>query len=301
MSSADPGGKLPVKDMFTPHAGGPTVLRMVLGAQMRKLRQASAISPEAAGYAIRASGSKISRLERGRAPCRQRDIADLLTLYGVHDEQERAALLQLTREASTPGWWHLYSDVLPGWFESYVGLEEAASRIRTYEIQFVPGLLQTESYARTLIQRGNLESAGQEIDQRVALRMRRQVILSRPGAPQYWAIVHEEALRRPFGSRQLMQSQIEHLMEVTQLPNVTLRIMPSRAESTAGEGCPFTILRFSEPELPDVVYLEHLTSAIYLDKRSDLDRYLAAMDRLLLEAGPFAATAGILRDIRRDI
>lgn len=301
MISADPGGSLPVDDMFAPRAGGPTVLRMMLGAQLRKLREASDISPDAAGYAIRASGSKIRRLERGRVSSRQRDIDDLLTLYGVHDEEERAALLQLAREASTTGWWHLYSDVLPSWFESYVGLEQAASRIRAYEIQFVPGLLQTESYARTLIRRGNPEATDQEIDQRVAVRMTRQVILSRTGAPQYWAIVHEETLRRPLGGRQLMHGQIEHLMEVTQLPNVTLRVVPSRAESTAGEGSPFTILRFAEPELPDVVYLEHLTSAIYLDKRSDLDLYLAVMDRLLLEAVPIPATAGILRDIRRDI
>jgi len=301
MISADPGDGLPVKDMFAPQAGGPTVLRMVLGAQMRKLRQAGDLSVEAAAYAIRASGSKISRLERGRVPCRQRDIADLLTLYGVHGEEERAALLQLAHQASTPGWWHRYSDVLPSWFESYVGLEEAASRIRTYEIQFVPGLLQTESYARTVISRVSPEATAQETEQRVALRMTRQAILSRPEAPQYWAVVHEEALRRPLGRQQLMRSQIEHLLQVTQLPNVTLRVIPLRAESMTGEGNPFTILRFSEPELPDVVYLEHLTGAIYLDRRSDLDRYLAVMDRLLLEAGPPAATAGILRDIHGDI
>lgn len=300
MISADPGDGLPAEDMFSPYSGGSTVLRMVLGAQMRKLRQASGISPQAAGYAIRASGSKVSRLERGRVSCKERDIADLLTLYGVHGEQERTALLRLAAESNKPGWWHRYSDVLPGWLESYVALEGAASRIRTYEIQFVPGLLQAESYARTVITRGNPEMRAEEIDQRVALRMTRQAILSRPGAPQYWAVVHEETLRRPLGGRQLMRSQIEHLIEVTQLPNVTLRVVPSHAETVAGEGSPFTILRFSEPELPDVVYLEHLTGAMYLDKRSDLDRYLAAMDRLLLEAGPLAATAGMLRDICRD-
>jgi hypothetical protein len=291
----------PVKNMFAAKAGGPTVLRMVLGAQMRGLRRAGGFSLEAAGLVIRASGSKMSRMERGRVSCAQRDIADLLTLYGIHGEQERAVMLQLAREANTPGWWHRYSDVLPSWFESYVGLEEAASRIRIYEIQFVPGLLQTESYARTVIQRGNQEAADKEIDERVALRMTRQAILVQPEAPQYWAVVHEGTLRRPLGSRQLMRGQIEHLMEMTQLPHVTLRIVPSSKESTAGEGGPFTILRFSELDLPDVVYLEHLTSAIYLDKRDDLERYLAVMDRLLLEAGSLAATEGILRDIRRDI
>jgi transcriptional regulator with XRE-family HTH domain len=301
MTSADPGNDLPVKDMFASQAGGPTVLRMVLGAQMRRLRRARGISLEAAGLVIHASGSKVSRLERGRVPCGQRDIADLLALYGIHGEQERAAMLQLAREANTPGWWHCYSSILPSWFESYVGLEEAASRIRTYEIQFVPGLLQTESYACTVIQRGNPEAAGQEIDERVALRMTRQAILVQPNAPQYWAVVHEGTLRRPLGSRQLMRGQIEHLMEMTRLPHVTLRVVPSAKEGMTGEDGPFTILRFSEPDLPDVVYLEHLTSAIYLDKRSDLERYLAVMDRLLLEAGPVAVTAEILKDICGDV
>ena len=299
MTGADPGDGLSADDASAVYAGGPTVRRMVLGAQMRRLRQASQISPETAGYAIRASGSKISRLELGRVSTRERDIADLLTLYGVGDERERAALLRLAREASAPGWWHRYSDVLPSWFESYVGLEEAASLIRTYETQLVPGLLQTESYARAIMLRGTPAASAQEIDQKVALRMTRQAILRRPGAPQYWAVVHEETLRRPLGSGEVMRSQIEHLLEVTQLPNVMVRIVPSRSQFIVGEGGPFTILRFSEPELPDVVYLEHLTSAIYLDKRSDLDRYVAVMDQLLLEAGPLAATAELLRDIRR--
>jgi uncharacterized protein DUF5753/helix-turn-helix protein len=298
---ADLGNDLPVKDIFASQAGGPTVLRMVLGSQMRRLRQVSGISLEAAGLVIHASGSKISRLERGRIPCEQRDIADLLTLYGIHGEQERAAMLQLAREANTPGWWHCYSSVLPSWFESYVGLEEAASHIRTYEIQFVPGLLQTECYARTVIKQGNPEAADQEIDERVALRLTRQAILVQPEAPQYWAVVHEGTLRHSLGSRRLMRGQIKHLMEMTQLPHVTLRVVPSAKKSMVGEGGPFTILRFSEPDLPDVVYLEHLTSAIYLDKRGDLERYLAVMDRLLLEAGSPAATAEILMDIRRHI
>jgi Domain of unknown function (DUF5753)/Helix-turn-helix domain len=302
MISADPADGTPIRNMSAPYAGGPTVLRMVLGAQMRKLRQASDIPVETAAHTIRASASKISRLERGRVSCKERDIVDLLTLYGVHDEQERGVFLELAREAATPGWWHHYADALPSWLESYVGLEEAASRIRTYEIQFVPGLLQTESYARAVMRRGHPGSAAQEIDWQIAVRMRRQAILSRPtAAPQYWAVVHEEALRRPLGSRQLMRSQIEHLMEVTQLPNVTIRVVSARPESMVGEGSPFTILRFSEPELPDVVYLEHLTSAIYLDKRSDLDCYLAAMNRLLLEAGPLVSTMTTLSAIHSDI
>jgi transcriptional regulator with XRE-family HTH domain len=287
--------------MFAPQAAGPTVGRIALGSQLRKLREAQGITREAAGHAIRASSSKISRLECGRVSFKKRDVADLLKLYGVHDEQRRSALLQLLREANTPGWWHRYGDILPRWFEVYVGLEEAASRIRAYEIQFVPGLLQTESYARAVTERGNPEAAPEEIDRRVAVRMTRQEILTRPAAPQFWAVVDEEALRRPIGGEQVIRGQIEHLMEVIKLPNVRLRVMPAQSDGIIGEGGPFTILRFAEPELPDVVYLEHLTSAIYLDRRGDVDRYQAVIDTLLLEAGPPASTAKTLQTIRGEI
>src|SRR6266851_7141421 len=210
----------------SPGGGGPTVLRLLLGAQLRRLREAKRISLEDAGHVIRASHSKMSRLELGRVGFKDRDIADLLTLYGVTDEQEREALRALARQANAQGWWHDYSDILPSWFEAYVGLEEAASRIRTYEIQFVPGLLQTESYARALTTRGRPEAAPEEIDRRVAVRMTRQEILTRPAAPQVWAVVDEEALRRPIGGQRVIQGQIEHLIEVTKLPNVTLRVLP---------------------------------------------------------------------------
>lgn len=277
------------------------MLRMLLGSGLRKLREAHGITREAAGDAIRASPSKISRLERGRVAFKKRDVADLLTLYGVHDEQKRGALLQLARQANTPGWWHRYSDILPGWFEIYVGLEEAASSIRTYEIQFVPGLLQTRDYAYAVTTRGHPEATAEDIDRRVAVRMTRQQILTRPTPPQLWAVLDEQALRRPVGGARVMRRQIEHLMEITRLPNVRLRVMPARSEGIIGEGGPFTILRFTEPELPDLVYVEHLTSAIYLDRRSDVDCYQAVMDTLLLEADPPASTAKTLEAIRGQL
>lgn len=277
------------------------MLRMLLGSGLRKLREAHGITREAASDAIRASLSKISRLERGRVAFKERDVADLLTLYGVHDEQKRRALLHLAREANTPGWWHRYSDILPGWFEVYVGLEEAASSIRTYEIQFVPGLLQTRDYAYAVTTRGHPEATAEDIDRRVAVRMTRQRILTRLTPPQLWAVVDEQALRRPVGGVGVMRRQIEHLMEITRLPNIRLRVMPARSEGITGEGGPFTILRFTEPELPDVVYVEHLTSAIYLDRRSDVDCYQAVMDTLLLEADPPASTAKTLQAIRGQL
>lgn len=176
--------------------GGPTVLRITLGTQLRRLREASGITRETAGYAIRASHAKISRLELGRVGFKERDVADLLTLYGVDDGPEREAFLDLARKANISGWWHRYSDVLPSWFEIYVGLEQAASVIRTYEAQFVPGLLQTEDCARAVVRLGHPDGSADDIDRRVHLRMRRQQLLTQPEAPNMWAVLDEAALRR---------------------------------------------------------------------------------------------------------
>src|SRR3982751_1082182 len=200
--------------------GGPTVLRILLGAQLRGLREAKGVSREDAGWEIRASESKISRMELGRVGFKERDVADLLTLYGVHDPEERDALLTLAREANTPGWWHRYSDLLPTWFQSYLGLEAAAALIRTYEVQFVPGLLQTEEYARAVILLGHPRADTEEIERRVRLRMARQQIHRRADPPQLWAVVDEGALRRPIGGTAVMRGQLEALIDATRQPRV---------------------------------------------------------------------------------
>ena len=168
-----------------PAAGGPTAVRIMLGAQLRRLREAKRITLEDAGYVIRASGSKMSRLETGRVGFKPRDIADLLTLYGVTDDQERATLQELARQASTRGWWHDYADIVPAWFEPYVGLEEAAASIRCFEIQLVPGLLQTPGYARAIATLGHPAGSDAEIERRVSLQLARQAVLTRAraGAP----------------------------------------------------------------------------------------------------------------------
>jgi transcriptional regulator with XRE-family HTH domain len=287
--------------MFTSPRGGPTVLRILLGSQLRQLREARGIGREEAGYAIRASDSKISRLELGRVGFKERDVSDLLTLYGVTDERVREELLSLAAQANAPGWWHRYSDVLPSWFEVYVGLEEAATRIRAYEVQFVPGLLQTEDYARAVTVLGHPDASPEEIERRVALRMTRQRLLTAEDPPHLWAVVDEAALRRPLGGDEVMREQIRHLVETTALPNVTLQVVPFEHGGHAAAGGPFSILRFSEPDLPDVVYLEQLTSALYLEKREDLDRYLAVMERLCLEAEPVSATPDILKRILGEL
>ncbi|WP_174550480.1 helix-turn-helix domain-containing protein [Nocardia shimofusensis] len=260
---------------------GPTVLRIALGGQLRKLRESCNITREAAGDAIRGSHAKISRLELGRTGFKERDIRDLLTLYGVTDPAEREAFLDLARRANEPGWWHRYSDLLPQWFGTYLGLEQAASKIRTYEAHLVPGLLQTPDYARAVLALG---SDNADTDRRVAVRRRRQDILRRTDPPIVWAVIDEAALHRPVGGSRVHLEQIEHLIEYSDLPNVTVQVLPYSAGEHAAAGSSFSILRFAEAELPDVVYLEHLTSALYLERSQDLALYRSVMDRLSVQA-----------------
>ncbi len=282
-------------------AAGPTVLRMLLGAQLRRLRESRGVTRENAGWEIRSSESKISRMELGRVGFKERDVADLLTLYGVTAEQERAALLKLARDANNPGWWHRYGDVLPPWFQSYLGLEAAAALIRSYEVQFVPGLLQTREYARSVVLLGHGRAGPGEVDRRVDLRMRRQEVLRRPRPPKLWAVVDEAALRRPIGGPKVMRGQLEALLEVTRTPNVRLQVIPFAAGGHAAAGGAFTILRFGDQDLPDIVYIEQLTSAIYLDKREDLDYYAVAMEQLCVEAEPPERTREILERIIAEL
>ncbi|MGH3569077.1 MAG: helix-turn-helix domain-containing protein [Pseudonocardia sp.] len=272
---------------------------MMLGGQLRRLREAAGITREAAGAAIRASQAKLSRLESGRVGFKERDVADLLTLYGVADESERQEFFALGRRANTPGWWHKYSDVLPGWFETYLGLEQAASIIRTYDLQFIPGLLQTEDYARAVTLLGHVDA--DEVDQRVELRLRRQRILTQDGAPRLWAVVDEAALRRPVAGPAAMRAQLSHLIEMIGFPNVTVQVVPFRFGGHAATGGPFTILRFVAPDLPDIVYLEQLTSALYLGKRNDVERYGAVMDSLCARIELPVATAAILTEIHDQL
>jgi hypothetical protein len=277
-------------DTVVPAAGGPTVLRMLLGVQLRRLREAKRATLDDAGKVIRASPAKISRLETGRVAFKDRDIADLLTFYGVTGEEERGTLLALAQQANQPGWWHDYSDVLPNWFEAYVGLEEVASQIRAYEVQFVPGLLQTEDYARAVVGLGHDTASAREIDRRVRLRMARQAVLERPDPPNLWAVLDEALLRRSLGPPAVMRGQLERLAEMAQRPNVTVQIIPLHFGGHSAAGGPFSILRFAELYLPDVVYLEQLTSSLYLDRPEAVDTYLRVMERLCMEAATPAAS-----------
>jgi transcriptional regulator with XRE-family HTH domain len=277
------------------------MLRMALGSRLRRLREASRVTREAAGDVIRGSSSKISRMELGRVSFKERDVADLLTLYGVTDEQERAAFLTLARQANAPGWWHEYGDVLPSWFETYVGLEQAASVIRIYEPSLVPGLLQTEDYARAVIQLRHLQASATDVERRVALRMARQEFLTQPRAPDLWLALDEAAVIRPVGSRMVQRGQLQHLMEMAQRPNITLQVVPLHVGGPAAVSGAFTILRFAEPSLPDVIYLEHLASACYLDKERETVGYLALMDSLCVEAASPEVSISMLSRIIEDL
>jgi transcriptional regulator with XRE-family HTH domain len=283
------------QDFLANSSGGPTVLRILLGTQLRRLRQEKGISRHDAGYAIRASHAKISRMELGQVSFKRRDVDDLLKLYGVDQVEQREALLGLISSANAQGWWHKYGDVLPNWFGVYVGLEEAASVIRTFEVQFVPGLLQSEDYARSVIRLSRTATSEEDVDSRVRMRMRRQRRFVEPEAPRLWAVIDEAVLHRPYGDAEVMRGQIEHLVEMARRPNITLQIATFAMGGHAAAGGPFSILRFPTPQLPDVVYLEQLNSALYFDKYDDTHRYAQTMDHLATQAPPPSATEEILR------
>jgi transcriptional regulator with XRE-family HTH domain len=260
-----------------------TARRMMLGARLRRLREERGFSRADAGYTIRASESKMSRLELGKVSFKERDVADLLVYYGVTDPDERKAVLDLLREANRAPWWREYEDVLPDWFQDYIGLEQAATRIRTYETHFVPGLLQTDDYSRATIASLLPTPSVQDIDRAVALRAARKHLLNRAGSPHVWAVLDEAALRRPVGGEQVRRDQLEHLLKLADQAHVTIQVLPTSRYVHASGGGAFTLLRFAEPDLPDVVYVEHLLGALYIDKPDHVVRYTEVMDRLCVE------------------
>ncbi|MFL6183399.1 MAG: helix-turn-helix domain-containing protein [Actinomycetes bacterium] len=281
--------------------GGPTVQRMLVGTQLRRLRIDAGLSREQAGEAIRASEWKIHRLENGQVGFKDRDIIDLLRLYGVTDPTEVAEFVALAREANSPGWWQHYGDVLPPWFRTYVDLESVATLIRTYEGQFIPGLLQTDAYMRAVVQGAHLDESAEEAGRRVRLRMARQTLLTREQPPRLWAVVDEAAMRRPVGGREVMRGQLERLIEAAKLPNVTLQVLAFDAGAHPAMVGSFSVLRFPEEELPDVVYLEHLTSALYLNKPEEVDQYLHIMESICVRAAPPDQTVALLHQILEEL
>ncbi|TDQ49220.1 helix-turn-helix domain-containing protein [Actinorugispora endophytica] len=279
---------------------GPTVRRILLGYQLRQLRESKNISRADAAYKIRGSESKISRVELGRVGFKIRDVEDLLTFYGVDDPAVRSSFLTLAREANEPGWWHKYGESLPIWFQSYVGMEEAATQLRVYETQFVPGLLQTEDYAREVITRGGKNRLDVLAKDRIATRMRRQHRIRENPGVKLWVIIDEPAVRRPVGNAAIMRAQLQHLKKLSEESNITLQIVPFSQGVYAAETGSFTILRYPEYDLPDVVYVEQLTGGMIQEKRAEVEQYTMALEWLAVVAERPEQTRKLLDEIIDD-
>jgi transcriptional regulator with XRE-family HTH domain len=288
-------------------AGAATVRLLILGKRLRDLRQNAGKSFEDAARLLDVSALAIRRMEQGQVKWKIPYIKILLEAYGV-DEKEAKDFLALTARANQPGWWYRYRDVLPSWFRAYVSLEEEASLIRGYEPHYVPGLLQTEDYARAVL-RGGLQPATadegadpeQEIERRVALRMDRQRLLGQPRVPELWFVMDETALRRLVVPPEVMRGQIDRLIEACAAPNINLQIIPFALTVHEAMYGPFNIFRFPHPELRDIVYLENVLGAVYLDQYEDVVAFQQALDRMSAQALPLHRTESFLGAIRKEI
>lgn len=260
----------------------PTVRRRRLGTELRRLRELAGLTCEQAGDHLGCSASKISRIETARVPARATDVQALCALYRAGDEQG-AVLVSLARESKTQGWWQRFDSALPDWFTTFVGLEAESVSIRTYEIQLVPGLLQTEAYARALFESAEL-SAPEEVESAVAIRRSRQEILRGDSPPRYWAVLSEAALHRMVGGPSIMRDQLYHLVDMNELRNVTIQVIPSYAGAHPGMSTPFVILSFPDRADPEVTFVDYLTGALYLEKPEEVDQYNLAFSHLVAAA-----------------
>ncbi|MGX4694181.1 helix-turn-helix domain-containing protein [Streptomyces sp. JNUCC 63] len=280
----------------------PTLLKMLVGVQLAGFREDAGLSQEQAARELGFSAAKLSRIEsgKGRRPPAEGDVRSLLRLYGT-DDYESSVLLKLLRRAGEPGWWQRYDKrLMPEWFDRLVGLQEAAAAIRTFEIQYVPGLLQTAAYTRAVVERGLPTASASEVQRRVELRTQRARLLLRQDAPQLWAVIDESVLLRVLGSREVMREQLDHLIRMARRPNVTMQIIPLDVTNASAPGIPITYLRFGGLDLPDVVYLEHIRSANFLEDRDETEEYRIALDRLADEALTPQESLALLRRTAND-
>ncbi|MEV5376174.1 transcriptional regulator [Streptosporangium nondiastaticum] len=282
-------------------AGAPTVLRVVLGKRLHDLREKAGLSYEQAGRALDVTHATVRRMEKAEVGLKLPYVEKLLRVYGVTDPAEVEGFLDLAREANRPGWWHRFRDVLPEWFSAFVSLEGEANLIRAYEPHYVPGLLQTERYARAVLRAGQPHAPEADIERAVAVRRERQSLLTREGAPLLWVVMDETVLRRPIGGPDIMREQVSRLAEATAMPNVRLQIMPFAAGPHPAMYGPFHIFRFPLPELPDIAYAENLVGASYFDQREDVSAFLEALDRMCAQAAPAQTTEAVLGGIRKEI
>ncbi|UNO43114.1 helix-turn-helix transcriptional regulator [Streptomyces sp. MST-110588] len=281
--------------------GAPTVLRVVLGKRLQDLREKAGLSYAQAAAALDVTHATVRRMEKAEVGLKIPYVEKLLATYGVQDRQEIDGFLSLAREANRPGWWHHFRDVLPEWFSAFVSLESEASLIRAYQPHYVPGLLQTEAYARAVLRAGMPHAPQEDIDRGVALRMERQALLTRDNAPMLWVVMDETVFRRPIGGPAVMREQIARLAEATAMPNVRLQIIPFAAGPHPAMYGPFHIFRFPIPELPDIAYSESLVGAVYFDQREDVSQFLEALDRMCAQAAPAQTTEALLSGFRKEI
>lgn len=259
----------------------PTVLRMILGRRLQEMRLGAGASLEDAAKALRVKTLTIRRLEKAEVALKPLYVEKLLETFGA-DRQEIDEFVDLAEQANKPGWWHSYRDVVPSWFTAYVSLETGAKTLRTYEPQYVTGLMQTPDYAHAVLRGGLPNGSEEEVARRVELRLRRQSLLEREDAPTLWVVMEEAVLHREVGSPQVMREQIERLLDVSERPHISLDIVPFAAGAHVGACAPFTYFRFEEPELPDIVYSEILSASVYLDQRADVVSHLEAHSRMAL-------------------
>ncbi|GGX90710.1 helix-turn-helix domain-containing protein [Streptomyces anandii] len=279
----------------------PTVGQVVLGRRLQELREAAGLRREEAAQVLRVAPATVRRMEMAEVALKIPYVQVLLTTYGVADE-EAAAFVALAEEANQPGWWQRYHDVLPDWFSLYVSLEGAARLIRSYEPHFVPGLLQTEGYARAVMEAGTIGQVGPEaVERHVSLRMARQKLLERADAPHLWVIIEETVLRRPVSiDGQVMRDQLDKLLEYTERDRVTVQVAEFSDGPHPGTYAPFSLFRFAEPELPDLVYTEYLTGALYLDSRKEVSTHLEVLDHMTARAASAERTRKLLRECREN-
>lgn len=282
----------------TRSVGAPTALRMVLGRRLQDLREKAGLSYQQVAQSLDVTDATVRRMERAEVSLKIPYVEKVLGMYGVSAD-EIGAFLALARQANQPGWWHRFRDVLPEWFSAFVSLEGEANSIRAYEPHYVPGLLQTEDYARAVLRAGLPHAPDAEIERAVELRTERQTRLTRPDPPLLWAVMDETVVRRPIGEPDVMRAQFDRLIECAAMPNVLLQIMPFSAGPHRAMYGPFHVFRFQTRELPDVVCVENLIGAAYFDQINDVSTFLEALDRMCAQALPPDSTEAFLNGIRR--
>ncbi|MFI5975589.1 helix-turn-helix domain-containing protein [Streptomyces sp. NPDC051452] len=280
----------------------PTVGQVVLGKRLQELREAAGLSRDEAARVLRVASATVRRMEMAEVALKIPYVQVLLSTYGVALE-EAVAFVRLAEEANQPGWWQRFHDVLPDWFSLYVSLEGAARVIRSYEPHFVPGLLQTEEYARAVMEAGTIgQSEPASVERHVSLRMERQRLLERDDPPHLWVIMDETVLRRPVSARpEVLRDQLDRLLEYAERDRVTLQIAEFAAGPHPGTYAPFTLFRFAEPELPDMVFTEYLTGALYLDSRREVAAHLEVLDHMTALAASAQHTKKVLRRYRERL